>query len=87
MVSHGNSDTNYSNLDSTLSPFKASQTSNAQEVIERDVVVIGSGCAGLAAAWHLNRSSIDVQLFEADTRAGGHANTVNGLRILVSKLF
>ena len=42
------------------------------------VVVIGSGCAGLGAAWHLNRAGADVQLFESDSRIGGHANTVTG---------
>ena len=71
MVSTGNGDTN-ENILTTV------KSSDGKYFIEGDVVVIGSGCAGLAAAWHLNRSNIDVQLFEADARAGGHANTVNG---------
>jgi predicted NAD/FAD-binding protein len=40
--------------------------------------VIGSGITGLGAAWLLNRYSLDVTVFEADNRIGGHANTVTG---------
>jgi uncharacterized protein len=40
------------------------------------VAVVGSGIAGLSAAWHLKERA-DVTLFESDTRAGGHAHTVD----------
>jgi predicted NAD/FAD-binding protein len=40
----------------------------------RRVAVIGSGVAGLTAAWVLQRSA-EVTLFEADGRTGGHAHT------------
>jgi len=39
------------------------------------IAVIGSGISGLAAAWLL-RDQAEVVLFEADSRFGGHSNTV-----------
>jgi predicted NAD/FAD-binding protein len=44
----------------------------------RRVAIVGGGVAGLSAAWHLseNVSNIDVELFEAEDRLGGHAHTV-----------
>lgn len=42
------------------------------------VAVVGSGCSGLAATWLLNEHSThEIELFEADSRPGGHTNTVN----------
>ena len=47
----------------------------------RRVAVVGSGIAGLAAAWALTRPGADapaaVTLFEADARFGGHTHTVD----------
>lgn len=40
-----------------------------------DVAVVGSGIAGLGAAWALSRAH-RVTVYEADERIGGHANTV-----------
>ncbi|MGW4247172.1 NAD(P)/FAD-dependent oxidoreductase, partial [Nocardia sp. NPDC004722] len=40
----------------------------------RRVAVIGSGVAGLTAAWVLSKDS-EVVLYEADSRLGGHAHT------------
>ncbi|MFI6979105.1 NAD(P)/FAD-dependent oxidoreductase [Embleya sp. NPDC050154] len=41
----------------------------------RRVAVVGSGVAGLTAAYRLSRAGIQVELFEADGRLGGHAHT------------
>ncbi|KAL9189015.1 hypothetical protein ACHAXT_011505 [Thalassiosira profunda] len=47
---------------------------------QQRVAVIGGGCSGLAAAWHLhtqsNPGSVDVHVFEAEGRLGGHAHTL-----------
>lgn len=40
------------------------------------VAVVGAGISGLGCAWRLARAGLDVTLFEADTRFGGHSNTV-----------
>ncbi|WP_371484692.1 NAD(P)/FAD-dependent oxidoreductase [Kitasatospora sp. NBC_00315] len=37
--------------------------------------VIGSGVAGLTAAYRLQTAGTEVELFESDTRLGGHAHT------------
>lgn len=41
-----------------------------------DVAVVGSGIAGLSAAWLLSQAH-RVTLYEKDDRAGGHSNTVD----------
>ena len=43
------------------------------------IAVVGSGIAGLSAAWLLSKRH-DVTLIEADTRLGGHSNTVDAVR-------
>ena len=44
---------------------------------KRSVAVVGSGISGLSAAWLLSENGYEVTLFEADSRLGGHTNTVN----------
>ncbi|GAB3737314.1 FAD-dependent oxidoreductase [Luteimonas pelagia] len=39
------------------------------------VAVVGSGIAGLSAAWRLSRAGREVVLFEAEGRLGGHVHT------------
>jgi predicted NAD/FAD-binding protein len=41
----------------------------------RSVAVVGSGVAGLTAAYELSRAGVETELFEADGRLGGHAHT------------
>ena len=42
----------------------------------KKVAIVGSGSAGIAALWALNRTFHDVHLYEAGDRLGGHTNTV-----------
>ncbi len=44
----------------------------------QSVAVVGSGVAGLTAAWIISKSA-DVTLYEADERLGGHADTHDAL--------
>lgn len=39
------------------------------------VAIIGSGCAGLGAAWALQSTQHEVHLFERGQKLGGHTNT------------
>jgi len=41
----------------------------------RDVIVIGGGISGLAAAWYVKRRGLDVCLFEAEDGVGGCTRT------------
>ena len=41
----------------------------------RKVAIIGSGCAGLGAAWALRKTDYEVHLFEKSPKLGGHTNT------------
>lgn len=44
----------------------------------KKIAVVGSGIAGLSAAWHLAKDErVHVTLFESEPRAGGHAHTVD----------
>ncbi len=46
--------------------------------IAAPIAVVGSGIAGLSAAWHLAQDSrVRVTLYESDVRLGGHAHTVD----------
>ncbi len=42
----------------------------------KKVAIVGSGAAGIAALWALNRSPHDVYLYETSPRLGGHTHTV-----------
>lgn len=41
----------------------------------KKVAIVGSGCAGLGAAWALKNSDYEVHLFEKSAKLGGHTNT------------
>lgn len=42
----------------------------------KKIAVIGSGCSGVGALWALKSTDHEVHIFEADSRLGGHTNTV-----------
>ncbi len=53
------------------------------EHVDRDVIVVGAGLAGLSAAVHLSRRGLGVMVIEAADRAGGRVRTdvVDGWRL------
>lgn len=63
-------------MSTTEAPKAKNNASTASEVIERDVVVIGAGPAGLMAARTLKKKGLSVAVLEARDRVGGR--TWNG---------
>ena len=41
----------------------------------KKIAIVGSGCAGLGAAWALKDTDYDVHIFEKSSSLGGHTNT------------
>ena len=56
--------------------YDAVMSSSADRFARKKVAVIGSGSAGIAALWALNRTYHDVYLYEGSSRLGGHTHTV-----------
>ncbi|KAB5528185.1 hypothetical protein GE09DRAFT_416271 [Coniochaeta sp. 2T2.1] len=50
--------------------------SSGHSQCRKKVAIVGSGSAGIAALWALNRTHHDVYLYEAADRLGGRTNTV-----------
>jgi len=44
--------------------------------MSKRVAIVGSGCSGIGALWALKSTDHEVHLFEAESRLGGHTNTV-----------
>ncbi|MBL8483953.1 MAG: FAD-dependent oxidoreductase [Rhodocyclaceae bacterium] len=61
-----------------MNPRQGRPDTNTNDPPAQRIAVIGSGIAGLSAAWLLARRH-QVTLFEAAARAGGHSNTVQVL--------
>ena len=51
----------------------------AKNLLETDVVVVGSGAAGLAAALEAREGGASVTLFEKQPSLGGTSNFFNGI--------
>lgn len=45
------------------------------EPSRKKIAIVGSGCAGMGAAWALKDSDCEVHVFEKSSRLGGHTNT------------
>jgi predicted NAD/FAD-binding protein len=64
-------------MSSTTNPVASTNGNNADAATKKRVAIVGSGVAGLAAAWALNEySPHDVVLYEAADYVGGHTHTV-----------
>lgn len=50
-------------------------SSSTNWVPRKKVAIVGSGSAGIAALWALNRTHHDAYIYEAADRLGGHTNT------------
>ena len=56
---------------------KANNQKNVHGRNKNKVAVVGSGVAGLSAAYLMHRNGKDVTLYESAPRCGGHALTVD----------
>lgn len=58
-------------------PDHASKASSSHTSMAKSkkVAIVGSGCAGLGAAWALKDSQYEVHIFDKGDRLGGHTNT------------
>jgi len=47
---------------------------------KKKTIILGAGLAGLSAAWHLQRSGVDCQVFEKESEVGGlcRSKNING---------
>lgn len=54
---------------------EASEPNSSKKRMPRKVAIVGSGCAGLGAAWALKDSDYEVHVFEKSEKLGGHTNT------------
>lgn len=87
----------YFNLSSTLQPFQISPAGHSEMVSDRisddskRIAVVGAGISGIACSWELRQTGSTVDIYDAEDRLGGHANSVpfqgNGSRIYVDTGF
>jgi predicted NAD/FAD-binding protein len=59
----------------TSQSFSIASGSSYSPPLRQKVAIVGSGSAGIAALWALNRTYHDVYMYEATDRLGGHINT------------
>ena len=48
-----------------------------ENIINKDIVVIGAGLTGLTTAYYLSRAGKDVMLMDKEKRCGGAIQTLN----------
>ncbi len=57
----------------------------------RRIAIVGGGIAGIACSWELRKHDCIVDIYESDSRLGGHANSVpfrgNGKSVYVDTGF
>nr|POE54187.1 hypothetical protein CFP56_63490 [Quercus suber] len=53
----------------------SSSVNMSPSVARRKVAIVGSGCAGMGAAWALKGTEYDIHVFEKSSEIGGHTNT------------
>lgn len=50
----------------------------SRRIFGEEVIIVGAGLAGLAAAYHLKKNKIPYRLFEASERVGGRVYSISG---------
>ena len=50
----------------------------SRRFFEEEVIIVGAGLAGLAAAYHLKKNKVPYRLFEASDRVGGRVFSLSG---------
>ena len=51
-------------------------TPDSSPISSRHIAIIGAGISGMACSWKLRLHDCDVDIYDADSRPGGHANSI-----------
>jgi pyruvate/2-oxoglutarate dehydrogenase complex dihydrolipoamide dehydrogenase (E3) component len=60
----------------TRNIYHTKQFRVTRKMSRKRIAIVGSGCSGIGALWALKNTNHEVHLYEAESRLGGHTNTV-----------
>jgi predicted NAD/FAD-binding protein len=64
-------------LTAQATKYISEMESAAYPELQRRIAIIGGGISGIACAWNLRKHDCIVDIYEANDRLGGHANSVD----------